>query len=107
LIGFKLYQVGKDDFSALYEACGYNWRRFLTAASSLSTADFGEEQRAEFGPVVAALTAKGCPTELFPIEPFESVDRRFRTKQRRRLDAVHEQHRSVRRAEYAAAVRRR
>ncbi len=105
LIGFRLYQVGKDDFSALYAACGHDWRRFLTAASSLSTADFGEEQRAEFGPVVAALTAKGCPTELFPIKPFESPDRRLRTKQRRRVDVIAQQHRSVRRAEHAAALR--
>jgi predicted aminopeptidase len=35
LIGFKLYQVGRDDFSELYKACGNNWRRFLTAAASL------------------------------------------------------------------------
>jgi len=100
LIGFKLYQVGKDDFSELYAACGYSWRRFLSAASSLQSKDFGESQRAEFGPVVAALAERGCPTELFPIEPFRRPDRRWRSKQRRRVDAVREQ---VRRHEWAEA----
>jgi predicted aminopeptidase len=88
LIGFKLYQVGRDDFSELYKACGNNWRRFLTAAASLKSEDFGQPQRAEFGPVVDALTARGCPTELFPIEPFVSPDRRWRSKQRRRIENI-------------------
>jgi predicted aminopeptidase len=89
LIGFKLYQVGHDDFSNLYSACGFNWRRFLSAVSSLKTEDFAQAQRAEFGPVVDALAARGCPTRLFPIEPFTEPDRRWRSKQRRRLEAAH------------------
>jgi predicted aminopeptidase len=89
LIGYKLYFVGKDDFSALYEACGYSWRRFLYAASSLSSKDFGHDQRAEFGPVVDALRQRGCPQDLIPIEPFERPDRRWRSKQRRRIEAIH------------------
>jgi predicted aminopeptidase len=88
LIGFKLYQVGRDDFSALYAACGNNWRRFLTAAASLKSEDFGQPQRAEFGPVVDALRLRGCPTELFPIEPFHTPDRRWRSKQRRRIEKI-------------------
>ena len=91
LIGFKLYQVGKDDFSELYAACGYSWRRFLTAVSSVKSADFGQEQRAEFGPVVDAMTARGCPTQLSPIEPFRRPDRRWHSKQRRRVDQVRAQ----------------
>lgn len=88
LIGFKLYQVGRDDFSELYKACGNDWRRFLTAAASLKSEDFGQPQRAEFGPVVDALRLRGCPTELFPIEPFERPDRRWRSKQRRRVEKI-------------------
>lgn len=100
LIGFKLYQVGKDDFSELYAACGYSWRRFLTAVSSVKSEEFGQPQRAEFGPVVAEMTARGCPTKLFPIEPFRKPDRRWRSKQRRRVEAVRAQ---VRRHEWAEA----
>jgi hypothetical protein len=103
LIGFKLYQVGKDDFSGLYAACGYSWRRFLVAVSSVKSEDFGEPQRAEFGPVVAALTARGCPTELSPIEPFRRPDRRWYSKQRRRVVAVRAQ---ARRHEWAEAWKR-
>ncbi len=90
LIGFKLYQVGRDDFSALYAACGNNWRRFLTAASSLKSSDFGEPQRAEFGPVVDALRLRGCPTRLYPRAPFTTPDLRWRSKQRRRMQALHD-----------------
>jgi predicted aminopeptidase len=88
LIGFKLYQVGKDDFSELFAACGYSWRRFLTAASSLESEDFGEPQRAEFGPVVAALRERGCPTDVRPLRPFATPDVGWRSKQRRRKDAI-------------------
>ncbi len=87
LIGFKLYHVGKDDFSALFTACGYSWRRFLTAAASLRTEDFGELQRAEFGPVVAALRERGCPTQMRALAPFSTPDRRWRSKQRARIEA--------------------
>jgi predicted aminopeptidase len=90
LIGFKLYQVARDDFSELFAACGYSWRRFLGAASSLETKDFGEPQRAEFGPVVAALRERGCPTEVRPLRPFSIPDRRWRSKQRRRKEAIQE-----------------
>ena len=93
LIGFKLYHVGRDDFSELYAACGYNWRRFFSAAASLSSEAFGQPQRAEFGPVVDALRQQGCTQELFPIEPFREPDRRWRSKQRRRVDALLESRR--------------
>jgi len=88
LIGFKLYHVGKDDFSELFAACGYSWRRFLNAAASLETKDFGEEQRAEFGPVVAALRERGCSADLLPLARFTEPDRRWRSKQRRRLETM-------------------
>jgi predicted aminopeptidase len=88
LIGFKLYHVGRDDFSELFAACGYSWRRFLAAAGSLKSEDFGEPQRAEFGPVVAALRERGCPTEVRPLRPFSIPDRRWRSKQRRRMEAI-------------------
>ena len=97
LIGFKLYHVGRDDFSELFAACGYSWRRFLAAAGSLNTDDFGEPQRAEFGPVVAALRQRGCPTELRPLPPFEIPDRRWRSKQRRHKEALNETARWIRR----------
>jgi predicted aminopeptidase len=96
LIGFKLYQVGRDDFSELFAACGYSWRRFLTAAGSLKTEDFGEPQRAEFGPVVAALRERGCPTEVRPLEPFSMPERGWRSKQRRRMDAIRASSRTAR-----------
>jgi predicted aminopeptidase len=88
LIGFKLYSVGRDDFSDLFAACGHSWRRFLTAAASLKSEDFGQPQRAEFGPVVAALRQRGCPTEVRPLRPFSIPDRRWRSKQRRRMEAI-------------------
>lgn len=88
LIGFRLYQVARDDFSALYAACDYNWRRFLTAVSSLSSDDFGERQRAAFGPVVDALRQRGCPHELYAIDTAGAPGRRYSTKQRRRLSAL-------------------
>jgi len=88
LIGFRLYHVGKDDFSDLFAACGNSWRRFLAAASSLKTEDFGETQRAEFGPVVAALRERGCPTEVRPLVPFSIPERRWRSKQRRRQESL-------------------
>ena len=87
LIGFKLYQVGHDDFSELFAACGHDWRRFLTAAGSLTTEDFGQPQRAEFGPVVSALRARGCPTKVRPLPPFSLPDRRWRSNEQRRVDA--------------------
>lgn len=98
LIGFKLYQVGKDDFSELFAACGYSWRRFLTAAGSLKTEDFGELQRAEFGPVVAALRARGCPTEVRPLVPFSIPERRWRSKQRLRQENINAAARYIRRS---------
>lgn len=90
LIGYRLYQVGGDNFSALYAECGRNWRRFLSAVSRISAADFGEEQRADIGPVVDRVRARGCPTELFPIAPFERPDWRWKTKQRRREEEQRE-----------------
>ena len=104
LIGFKLYHVGRDDFSELFAACGYSWRRFLAAAGSLNTDDFGEPQRAEFGPVVAALRQRGCPTELRPLPPFEIPDRRWRSKQRRHKEALNETARWIRRRKCAPDV---
>lgn len=100
LIGFKLYQVGRDDFSELFAACGNDWRRFLTAAASLRTEDFGEAQRAEFGPVVAALSARGCPKEVRPLEPFAMPERRWRSKEQRRVDALHASARRVARQQH-------
>jgi predicted aminopeptidase len=90
LIGFRLYQVGGVNFSALYAACGNNWRRFLSAVSSVSPADFGKEQSSEIGPVLDALRARGCPTRLFPIAPFERENWSWQTKQRRRVDEQRE-----------------
>ena len=85
LIGFRLYEVGRDDFSALYEACGYSWRRFLTAVSTIPEAAFGQDQRADFGPVVDAVTRRGCPEELYPIDSLGADTHPWRSKQRRRL----------------------
>jgi predicted aminopeptidase len=90
LIGFRLYQVGGPNFSALYEACGYSWRRFLSAAASVSTPDFGREQSSEIGPVLDRLRERGCPTRLFPIAPFEQADWRWRSKQVRRVQEQRE-----------------
>jgi predicted aminopeptidase len=104
LIGFKLYQVGRDDFSELFAACGHDWRRFLTAASSLKSEDFGEDQRAEFGPVVSALRERGCPTQVRPLEPFMMPDRRWRSKEQRRVDGLRASARRVSRARAACGA---
>ncbi len=61
LLSFKTYNAGMAEFALLYEACGKDWRRFLAAADSLEPSAFAEEQMDEIGPVIAALTAKGCP----------------------------------------------
>lgn len=90
LIGFRLYQVGGPNFTALYDACEHNWRRFLSAVSSVSTPDFGQEQSSEIGPVLDRLRERGCPAQLFPIEPFEKGDWRWKTKQRRRVEEQRE-----------------
>ncbi|HWO11771.1 MAG TPA: aminopeptidase [Polyangiaceae bacterium] len=104
LIGFKLYQVGRDDFSELFAACGHDWRRFLAAAGSLKSEDFGEPQRAEFGPVVDALRERGCPSEVRALEPFGMPERRWRSKEQRRVDALHASARRVWRARPACAT---
>lgn len=104
LIGFKLYHVGRDDFSELFAACGYSWRRFLTAAASLSPEDFGPPQLAEFGPVVAALRERGCPTEVRPLVPFSTPDRRWRSKQRRRTEALRATARRLEREAFCQAA---
>lgn len=85
LIGFRLYQVGRDDFSALFAACNHSWRRFLTAVSTIPEEKFGSEQRADFGPVVNAVANRGCPTELFAVDRLPSQNHSWRSKQRRRL----------------------
>ncbi|MEO8177301.1 MAG: aminopeptidase [Deltaproteobacteria bacterium] len=90
LIGFRLYQVGGPNFSALFAACGNDWRRFLSAVSGVSTPDFGQDQSSEVGPVLDRLRERGCPTQLFPIEPFERSDWRWKTKQRRREEEQRE-----------------
>lgn len=90
LIGFRLYQVGGANFTALYAACGRDWRRFLSAVASVSTSDFGQEQSSEVGAVLDRLRQRGCPTQLFPIEPFERSDWRWKTKQRRREEGQRE-----------------
>lgn len=107
LIGFRLYQVGGPNFTALYDACGHNWRRFLSAVSSVSTPDFGQEQSSEIGPVLDGLRERGCPAQLFPIEPFEKGDWRWKTKQRRRVEEQRErQTRVLLKAREAAETRR-
>jgi predicted aminopeptidase len=85
LIGFRLYQVGGDEFSALYDACAHDWRRFLTAVSRVSSEDFGSSQRQDFGPVMAKIAAAGCPYELFPISPETHERWHWRAKQRERI----------------------
>ncbi len=106
LIGFRLYQVGGPNFSALYEACGYNWRRFLSAVSSVSTPDFGREQSSEIGPVLDRLRERGCPTRLFPIAPFEQSDWRWRSKQVRRVEEQRERQTRILLKERELAERR-
>jgi len=107
LIGFRLYQVGGPNFTALYDACGHNWRRFLSAVSSVATPDFGQEQSSEIGPVLDRLRERGCPARLFPIEPFEKGDWRWKTKQRRRVEEQRErQTRVLLKAREAGETRR-
>lgn len=86
LIGFRLYQVGGPDFSALLAACGGQWRRFLTAVSEVSPDAFGRKQQPDFEPVLSELTRVGCPQRLFPLE--RSRRTVWRSKQRRRLRRI-------------------
>jgi predicted aminopeptidase len=86
LIGFRLYQVGGADFSALHTACGGNWRRFLNAVSQLPSSAFGQPQQSEIGPTLQALAERGCPDREISLE--RDSKPRFRSKQRRRLRRI-------------------
>ena len=61
LINFKTYNAGMAEFTRLYQTCSKNWLRFLAAVKSLRPAAFGSEQTDDIGPVITALTSKGCP----------------------------------------------
>ena len=64
LIGFKTYNAGYDSFVALYEACGTDWPRFLSAIESLEEDDFGDELQEDLAPVLGPLVTRGCKTRV-------------------------------------------
>jgi len=84
LIGFQLYRVGEPEFERLLAACRGNWRRFLSAVASLDGDDFGREQDPEFGGVIEARRARGCPRTLFTPEAPRSYPKPLRRGERRR-----------------------
>lgn len=62
LIGFKTYNAGLPEMAALYRQCGASWQRFFAAIDTLGESSFRQEQEEDIGPVIAALTAQGCPS---------------------------------------------
>lgn len=55
LIGFRTYNTGQAELAALLDACERRWPVFLEVVASLSGDEFGEEQREDIGPLIAAL----------------------------------------------------
>ncbi len=61
LIQFKEYHVGVAEFTRLFEACGKDFRRFMSTLKNLSRSSFQEPQQTDLGPVINPLSDKGCP----------------------------------------------
>lgn len=61
LIQYKTYNTGKAEFESLFQACGTDWKRFLSALMSLKPESFQRPQQEDLAPVLRPLAAKGCP----------------------------------------------
>jgi len=55
LLGFKVYNTGREEFEKLYQSCGRRWAPFFAAVKSLRAKDFGQEQLEEIDPVIDGL----------------------------------------------------
>lgn len=60
LIGYRTYNAGIADLSALLRACGGSVPRLLGALGSLRAEDFARPQPEELGPVIQPLVQGGC-----------------------------------------------
>jgi predicted aminopeptidase len=60
LAQFKNYHEGASELAELFEACGRNWERFLTALRTIGPGAFREPHQRELGPVFAPLVAGKC-----------------------------------------------
>ena len=56
--GFKTYNTGFPEMTALRARCG-SWQRFFAAIAKVDGDSFAREQEEEIGPVIAAL-ARYC-----------------------------------------------
>lgn len=61
LVQYRTYGVGTAEFSALYDACGKSWQRFLEALGTIDPRSFPRPQQEDLAPVVLPLVQKGCP----------------------------------------------
>ena len=62
LLGFKVYNTGRSEFQALYQACGQRWAPFFAAIKSLKADDFGAAQLEDISSVILKLVPR-CQAE--------------------------------------------
>jgi predicted aminopeptidase len=60
LIQYKAYDTGEKEFTALFEACGKDWRRFMQVLEKVQLGSFKEEHQKDLAPVLLPLAQAGC-----------------------------------------------
>jgi predicted aminopeptidase len=60
LAGFSIYDSGAPAFARLLAACDGSWKRFVGVLAQLEPSSFAREQQEDIGPVIDAVTARGC-----------------------------------------------
>ena len=62
LIQYRTYNSGQDELASLLDACGSDWRRFISSLKGLETTSFAKPQEDDVGKLVAPLIEAHCPT---------------------------------------------
>lgn len=60
LVQFRTYGIGREEFAALFEACGGDWKRFWASIRKIDEQSFGSKHAEELGPAVLPLARAGC-----------------------------------------------
>ncbi len=61
MIQYRAYNIGTEEFSALFKACGEDWGRFFKAVSALEDGEkFEREHMEDLKPVLLPLAQNGC-----------------------------------------------
>lgn len=63
LIQFKEYSSGGKEFGILLQRCGGDWKKFLTALSTLNPESFSMAQQEDLRPVLQPLVDANCPAK--------------------------------------------